>query len=458
MLDGFCPQKKYGIAFLPTCGARLKHKWSTGVAQFIIRAQFVDKNCTKRAQNRKKETEMNAMKKKIAVKVVSDTICPWCYIGKKRLESAIQSFTASSSASVEFEVRHVPYLLLPQLPKEGLDKRAFYRKRVGEERYGVMVRSLQELGLSFSLPPRSSSAFASILFPFCCFWSLFSFSHKAHLSLSLSLTLLLSLLPPLSSSPFYLYDLSSLRCCSIRPLLTLRFSNPYSSLLVFPLPLFSFCSFSFVHLLRCSILLVCKHQTGKSLNIKFKEDGTIGNTVLSHRLLEYAHRKGKQQEVLLIFSLFLIHCLSLLLSSLSTRLFTGSPLLSASSSPLAYFHPNKQTLEQVYKIYFEEGQNLASKDVLLAAAERAGLERTPTEQFLDGEEDLDFVLMLDRELKDNRGVHGVPHFIFNDKYAFGGAQEEAVFTSVFQKVLKDQRQTATQSKPSTEEAFKTSKL
>ncbi|KAL6060551.1 DsbA family oxidoreductase [Balamuthia mandrillaris] len=206
MLDGFCPQKKYGIAFLPTCGARLKHKWSTGVAQFIIRAQFVDKNCTKRAQNRKKETEMNAMKKKIAVKVVSDTICPWCYIGKKRLESAIQSFTASSSASVEFEVRHVPYLLLPQLPKEGLDKRAFYRKRVGEERYGVMVRSLQELG--------------------------------------------------------------------------------------------------------------------KSLNIKFKEDGTIGNTVLSHRLLEYAHRKGKQQEVLLIFSLFLIHCLSLLLSSLSTRLFT----------------------------------------------------------------------------------------------------------------------------------------
>ncbi|KAL6047110.1 DsbA family oxidoreductase [Balamuthia mandrillaris] len=239
---------------------------------------------------------MNAMKKKIAVKVVSDTICPWCYIGKKRLESAIQSFTASSSASVEFEVRHVPYLLLPQLPKEGLDKRAFYRKRVGEERYGVMVRSLQELG--------------------------------------------------------------------------------------------------------------------KSLNIKFKEDGTIGNTVLSHRLLEYAHRKGKQQE----------------------------------------------TLEQVYKIYFEEGQNLASKDVLLAAAERAGLERTPTEQFLDGEEDLDFVLMLDRELKDNRGVHGVPHFIFNDKYAFGGAQEEAVFTSVFQKVLKDQRQTATQSKPSTEEALKPSKL
>ena len=37
---------------------------------------------------------------KIAIDVVSDTICPWCFVGKKRMESALASFP-----DVEFEVR-----------------------------------------------------------------------------------------------------------------------------------------------------------------------------------------------------------------------------------------------------------------------------------------------------------------------------------------------------------------
>jgi predicted DsbA family dithiol-disulfide isomerase len=71
---------------------------------------------------------------KLAVDVISDVICPWCYIGKRRLEKAITAFEDQQ----EIRVRSLPYQLNPTMPKEGISRKE-YRIR----KFGSWERSLE---------------------------------------------------------------------------------------------------------------------------------------------------------------------------------------------------------------------------------------------------------------------------------------------------------------------------
>jgi predicted DsbA family dithiol-disulfide isomerase len=66
------------------------------------------------------------------VDVISDVICPWCYIGKRRLEKAVAAFDRP------VEVRWLPFQLNPTMPKEGISRRE-YRTR----KFGSWERSLE---------------------------------------------------------------------------------------------------------------------------------------------------------------------------------------------------------------------------------------------------------------------------------------------------------------------------
>ena len=70
----------------------------------------------------------------LAVDVISDVICPWCYIGKKRLEQAI----AALEGKQEVRVRWLPYQLNPAMPREGISRKE-YRIR----KFGSWERSLE---------------------------------------------------------------------------------------------------------------------------------------------------------------------------------------------------------------------------------------------------------------------------------------------------------------------------
>src|SRR5262245_28484276 len=63
----------------------------------------------------------------LTVDVISDVICPWCYIGKKRLEKAI----ASLQGQLETRVRWLPFQLNPAMPKEGVSRREYRTKKFG---------------------------------------------------------------------------------------------------------------------------------------------------------------------------------------------------------------------------------------------------------------------------------------------------------------------------------------
>ena len=63
------------------------------------------------------------MQKSLTIEVVSDVVCPWCYIGKRRLEKAL----ARLDGEVQMTIKWLPFQLNPDMPREGMP-RAEYRK------------------------------------------------------------------------------------------------------------------------------------------------------------------------------------------------------------------------------------------------------------------------------------------------------------------------------------------
>ena len=70
------------------------------------------------------------------IEVVSDVVCPWCFIGKRRLEKAL-----ALRPDIAVEVRWRPYFLNPWVPREGIDRKAYLEKKFGSvERYAAIAR------------------------------------------------------------------------------------------------------------------------------------------------------------------------------------------------------------------------------------------------------------------------------------------------------------------------------
>ncbi len=63
--------------------------------------------------------------KKIKIDIVSDLVCPWCYIGQKRLNDAL------SDGKYEAEISWKPFQLHPELEKQGMEKDAFLMQKFG---------------------------------------------------------------------------------------------------------------------------------------------------------------------------------------------------------------------------------------------------------------------------------------------------------------------------------------
>jgi predicted DsbA family dithiol-disulfide isomerase len=59
------------------------------------------------------------------IEVVSDVICPWCYVGKRRLEKAIAAFDR------QVNVRWLPFQLNPTMPKEGISRKEYRTRKFG---------------------------------------------------------------------------------------------------------------------------------------------------------------------------------------------------------------------------------------------------------------------------------------------------------------------------------------
>jgi predicted DsbA family dithiol-disulfide isomerase len=69
----------------------------------------------------------SSAKATLAIEVISDAICPWCWVAKRRLDRAI----AASSPDVTASVIWRPFELNPEMPKAGVDRRAYRSAKFG---------------------------------------------------------------------------------------------------------------------------------------------------------------------------------------------------------------------------------------------------------------------------------------------------------------------------------------
>ena len=84
------------------------------------------------------------------IHITFDTVCPWCYIGKRRLEMAL-----SMRPQIRVKLNWRPFLLNPEMPPEGIDRTAYLVKKFGSESrtnriYGTIGEAGQSVEIDFA--------------------------------------------------------------------------------------------------------------------------------------------------------------------------------------------------------------------------------------------------------------------------------------------------------------------
>ncbi len=99
----------------------------------------------------------------LTVDVISDVICVWCYVGKRRLEAAIRQLPEHT-----VRVRWRPYQLNPAMPAEGMDRREYRTRKFGTWEKAIALDAEVSAtaavdGLTFALDKitRTSNTFAA---------------------------------------------------------------------------------------------------------------------------------------------------------------------------------------------------------------------------------------------------------------------------------------------------------
>mmetsp|Transcript_78825 Transcript_78825/g.115431 ORF Transcript_78825/g.115431 Transcript_78825/m.115431 type:complete len:181 (+) Transcript_78825:330-872(+) len=140
---------------------------------------------------------------------------------------------------------------------------------------------------------------------------------------------------------------------------------------------------------RIKMMLPRMTQAFANVGVKYSMGGDTGNTFDSHRLIYFAGMKGKQDAL----------------------------------------------VEELFLNYFSEEKFIGDRTILLAAAEKAGLEKGEVAKILDTPS------LYKKEVEDEkkafgRGISGVPYFIINKEEGLSGAQPPEAFVEIFNDILK----------------------
>ncbi len=81
------------------------------------------------------------MRAKVTIDVVSDVVCPWCFVGKRKLDAAL-----SLVSELEVEVNWRPFQLDPTIPQGGISRRDYMAKKFGPEKIAAIHERLEGVG------------------------------------------------------------------------------------------------------------------------------------------------------------------------------------------------------------------------------------------------------------------------------------------------------------------------
>jgi predicted DsbA family dithiol-disulfide isomerase len=88
------------------------------------------------------------------IDVISDVVCPWCFIGKRHLESALAAWRKDHPAEEQPQVRWHPFQLNPKLPRSGVPRADYIATKFGgpqraKEIYARVANAGARAGLAF---------------------------------------------------------------------------------------------------------------------------------------------------------------------------------------------------------------------------------------------------------------------------------------------------------------------
>jgi predicted DsbA family dithiol-disulfide isomerase len=75
------------------------------------------------------------------ISIFSDVICPWCYVGKRRLERAL-----GEARPGEVAIEWLPFELNPDMPPDGMPRAAYRAQKFGSERAAVLDAQMRAVG------------------------------------------------------------------------------------------------------------------------------------------------------------------------------------------------------------------------------------------------------------------------------------------------------------------------
>jgi predicted DsbA family dithiol-disulfide isomerase len=87
----------------------------------------------------------------VKLDIISDPICPWCYIGKTLLDKAL-----AERPDHPFEIEWHPFQLNPDMPPEGMDRHTYLERKFGGQEgaaraYAPIVEAAEAAGLDLNL-------------------------------------------------------------------------------------------------------------------------------------------------------------------------------------------------------------------------------------------------------------------------------------------------------------------
>lgn len=95
-------------------------------------------------------TDTGAMEP-LTIEVVSDVVCPWCYIGKRRLEAALELYAQAKPDAPAPKVSFHPFQLNPDLPPEGMLRADYVARKWGGRSSAEVYARVSGVGKSVGI-------------------------------------------------------------------------------------------------------------------------------------------------------------------------------------------------------------------------------------------------------------------------------------------------------------------
>lgn len=88
------------------------------------------------------------MKKTVEIKIASDVVCPWCFVGKRQLTQAMELL----KDEYHFEITYLPFELSPGIPAEGVNFKQHITEKFGDfEQFIARTSMLNERGAALDI-------------------------------------------------------------------------------------------------------------------------------------------------------------------------------------------------------------------------------------------------------------------------------------------------------------------